>query len=148
MEQVNIYTSFSNAAIYRVILLAAVLFILFRIIRWLLSVTVFKKNNKEFIRRYSSAVELIAWTGFLFWAVSFVWDDNRYYAIGKVDHFTCFGLHDQMGGSKVYYLTAVVSDLYTIADMKVVSNLKNSACEKIPDRQRILEAAACRGKNR
>ncbi len=124
MEQVNIHTSFSNAAIYRVILLAAVLFILFRIIRWLLSVTVFKKNNKEFIRRYSSAVELIAWTGFLFWAVSFVWDDNRYYAIGLL--VLLFGL-------SFWILWLSVRDFLAGAVFKITHNLHISDGVKIGD---------------
>lgn len=82
MEQVDIHTAFSNAAIYRVILVAAALFLFFRIIWWLLPLIFFNKTNKAFIRRFSAIAELTAWVGFLLWAVNYVWDKNRYYAVG------------------------------------------------------------------
>lgn len=73
---------FSNIALYTVILLAIGLFLLFRLLTWLVPILMLKNDKRKYAWRYTALVELLAWIAFLIWSVNFLSGSNPIYAIG------------------------------------------------------------------
>lgn len=73
---------FSNIALYTVILLALGLFIVLRLLTWLVPVVALKKEKRRSAWRYTALIELIIWIVFLIWSVNFLSNSSPVYALG------------------------------------------------------------------
>lgn len=73
---------FSNIALYTFLLLAIGLFLMFRLLNWLLPILFFRKGKRKHAWRYISIIEVFVWIGFLIWSVNYLSDNNQLYAFG------------------------------------------------------------------
>lgn len=73
---------FSNIALYTVIVMALGLFIIIRLLTWLVPLFALKKEKRRSAWRYTALIELILWIVFLIWSVNFLSGSSPVYAIG------------------------------------------------------------------
>lgn len=73
---------FSNIALYTVILLALAIFVIFRMLTWLVPLLALNKEKRKHAWRYTSLVELIVWIVFMIWSVNYLSDNSPVYALG------------------------------------------------------------------
>ncbi len=73
---------FSNIALYTVILLALTIFVIFRMLTWLVPLLALNKEKRKHAWRYTSLVELIVWIVFMIWSVNYLSDNSPVYALG------------------------------------------------------------------
>lgn len=73
---------FSNIALYTVILLGLGLFVIFRLLTWLVPLLALNKEKRKHAWRYTSIIELFAWIAFMIWSVNFLSHSSPIYALG------------------------------------------------------------------
>jgi hypothetical protein len=97
----------SNRAVFTFIILALGLFLVFRLITWLLPLVMFKKDKRKHVWRFAAILELIVWIIFLVWSVNFLAESSLIYAIGLVIILFFFTLYTTWVGLKDFIAGAL-----------------------------------------
>lgn len=73
---------FSAFAVYRLIFLGILLFVIFRLAKFLLPIIIKKSSTRKIIQKYIPLIELFLWFIFLVWSLKSFVIKNQYFAIG------------------------------------------------------------------
>lgn len=80
MELPNI--EFSRFAVYTFIILAVIIFALFRILERIRPVLKISKELRRRLLQYLPGIELFIWVLYFVWAIQFFWNNNQLYSLG------------------------------------------------------------------
>ncbi|MBC8487060.1 MAG: mechanosensitive ion channel [Bacteroidetes bacterium] len=75
------YLEFSRIEVYFFLLIAILIFALFRLVIRSIGVIPLKKGVKTYILRFLPVIEIFFWFIYFIWAIQFFWNNNQLYAI-------------------------------------------------------------------
>jgi len=73
---------FTRFAVYLFLLLAVILFFVFRLLGKVVPVLPIKKDRIKILTRYLPGIELFIWVLFFIWAIQYFWKNNQLYSMG------------------------------------------------------------------